>query len=255
MQYVFLQHKRLFICLATLFLLVQLTGCAKEKWRTAFGIGQQQAESADVLIMKGMDKYNQGKYNKAKQYFESLLSQYPFSEYSLLAELKTADSSYYLENYEEALLLYKDFEERHPTNEAIPYIMFQMGMCYYEQIDTIDRDSGNAVNAINAFSRLLRAFPTTAYTNEAKFRIRAARNFLANHEYYVAKFYVRRHSYGEAQSRLEFLLQEYPESVVAPKAQILLDSLKSGNPPRRTMFGWLPRPSTDWEDIPPAEEE
>ena len=51
------------------------------------------------------------------------------------------------------------------------------------------------------------------------------------------------------------LLQQYPESVVAPKAQILLDSLKSGNPPRRTLFGWLPRPSPDWEDIPSVEQE
>ena len=74
MQYIFLQHKRFFICLATLFLLVQLTGCAKEKWRTAFGMGKQPAESAEALIMKGMDKYSQGKYDKAKQYFESLLS-------------------------------------------------------------------------------------------------------------------------------------------------------------------------------------
>ena len=250
MQNIFLSRKRLFLCLAGFFLLLSLTGCSKNKWLSSLGFGEQEAESAEALVLKGMDAYNHGKYEKAKKFFDALLSQYPFSEYSLLAELKTADSSFFLGNYEEAFLLYKDFEERHPTNEAIPYVMYQMGMCYYQRIDTIDRDSGNAVNAINAFARLLRAYPDTPYTDEANFRIRAARNFLANHEYYVATFYVRRHSYGEAQTRLEYLLQQYPESVVAPKAQKLLDRLNSGKPPRRTLFGWLPRPGPDWEDVP-----
>jgi outer membrane protein assembly factor BamD len=252
MRNIFFKKERLVSCFAAFLLLLSLTGCSTmSKWWSSLGFGEQTAESAEVLVMRGMDAYSHAKYEKSKKAFDALLSQYPFSEYSLLAELKSADSSYYLEHYEEALLLYKDFEERHPTNEAIPYVMFQMGMCYYQQIDTIDRDSGNAVNAINAFSRLLRAFPDTPYTDEAKFRIRAARNFLAHHEYYVAIFYVRQQAYDEALTRLEFLLQQYPESVVAPKAQILLDKLKNGKPPRRTLFGWLPRPAIDWEDIPP----
>lgn len=253
MQILFLRHKHLFICLTALLILFPLTGCSKEKWASSLGFREKTAESAETLVMRGLDAYEHGKYEKAKKSFEALLSQFPFSEYSLLAELKTADSSFYLGNYEEAALLYKDFEERHPTNEAVPYVMFQMAMCYYNQINSIDRDSGNAVNAINAFYRLLRAFPNTAYNDEAKFRIRAARNFLANQEYYVATFYVRKHSYDEAQARLEFLLKEYPESVVAPDAQTLLDALKSGDPPGRTMFGWLPKALPDWEDIPPNE--
>ncbi len=246
----FFKQNHVIVFLAGLFLLASLTGCSKDKWLSSLGFGEQTAESAEALVLKGMDAYNRGKYEKAKKSFDALLSQYPFSEYSLLAELKTADSSYFLGNYEEAYLLYKDFEERHPTNEAIPYVMFQMGMTYYQQIDTIDRDSSNATNAINAFSRLLRAYPDTPYTDEANFRVRAARNFLANHEFYVATFHVRRHSYDEAQTRLEYLLQQYPESVVAPKAQKLLDRLNSGKPPRRTLFGWLPKPGPDWEDVP-----
>jgi outer membrane protein assembly factor BamD len=246
----FFKQNHMIVFLAGLFLLASLTGCSKDKWLSSLGFGEQTAESAEALVLKGMDAYNRGKYEKAKKSFDALLSQYPFSEYSLLAELKTADSSYFLGNYEEAYLLYKDFEERHPTNEAIPYVMFQMGMTYYQQIDTIDRDSSNATNAINAFSRLLRAYPDTPYTDEANFRVRAARNFLANHEFYVATFHVRRHSYDEAQTRLEYLLQQYPESVVAPKAQKLLDRLNSGKPPRRTLLGWLPKPGPDWEDVP-----
>lgn len=240
-------------CLLVVVLTLPLAGCGgSQKLMSYLGFRTTpQGKSAEDLAMKGLDYYSHGKYNKSKQSFETLLNQYPFSEYSLLAELKIADSNYYLENYEEAFLNYKDFEEHHPTNEAIPYVLFQMAMCYYNQIDTIDRDTSNAENAIYAFSRLLRAFPNSVYTEEAQTRIRAARNFLANHEYYVASFYERTYAYEEAKARLEYLLRQYPDSNIAPQAEMLLYDLRHNNPPGRTLFGWLPKSLPDWEDFTP----
>lgn len=246
------KSKRFFICLLALLLLIPLAGCSKDKFYTSLGFrASPPADNAEGLALKGLDYFSQGKYNKAKRSFETLLNQYPFSEYSLLAELKTADSNYYLENYEEALLQYKDFEERHPTNEAVPYVMFQMAMSYYHRIDKIDRDSSSATNAIYSFSRLLRTFPESPYTVEAEARILASRNFLANHEYYVASFYERTYAYEEAKARLEYLLRQYPDTNIAPKAEMFLYDLRNNNPPGRTLFGWLPKSLPDWEDFTP----
>ena len=107
---------------------------------SSLGFRPSSADTPEGLALKGLDYFNSGKYEKARRSFETLLNQYPFSEYGLLAELKTADSNYYLKNYEEALLLYRDFEEHHPTNESIPYVMLQIGMCYYQQMTGIDQD-------------------------------------------------------------------------------------------------------------------
>ena len=246
-------YKHIFICLLALLLTVPLAGCTKEKFASALGFRVSSTDTPEGLALKGLDYYSQGKYEKAKRSFETLLNQYPFSEFSLLAELKTADSNFYMENYEEALLQYKDFEERHPTNEAIPYVMFQMGMCYYNQIDKIDRDTSRATNAIYSFSRLLRAFPNSVYNDEAQARVRAARNFLANHEYYVASFYERTYAYEEAKARLEYLLRQYPDTNIAPKAELLLYDLRNDNPPGRSLFGWLHQSFPDWEDMAPNE--
>lgn len=240
----------LFFLLAVLFT-VLLAGCSKGKLFSSFGSRASSSDTVEELAAKGLENFNRGKYTKAQQSFEALLSQYPFSEYSLLAELKTADCSFYLDNYEEALLQYKTFEERHPTNEAMPYVMLQTAMSYYNQIDTIDRDTSHASDAIYAFSRLLRVFPDSPYTEEAQTRIRAARNFLASHEYYVADFYERTYAYEEAKARLEFLLRKYPETTIAPKAEMLLHDLRNDNPPGRTLFGWLPKSLPDWEDFTP----
>ncbi len=198
-----------------------------------------QAE-AHSLATKGMDDYNVGRYFSALKYFEQILDQYPFSSEATLAELKAADCNYYQGHYQEALTLYKKFEERHPTNEAIAYVMFQKGMAEYKRIDRIDRDTSGAVEAIKYFNQLLRAYPDSAYTEEAKLRIKDARGFLANHEYFVADFYVRTEKYQEAETRLKYLLAMYPDSAIAPKAQKLLSSIEAGNPPKSTIFSWFP---------------
>lgn len=255
MQTFFLKYKKQLIGLVMVLGMVSLTGCAKRNFLSYLGINQQtSAASVESLAMKGLDYYERGKYFKARGAFEKLLSLYPFSEYSLLAELKVADSNYYLKRYEEAVLQYNDFEKRHPTNEAIPYVLYQTAMCYYNQIDTIDRDTTNARNAIYSFAKLLRAFPDSPYEEEVRTRIAAARNFLALHEYYVASFYERTGSYEEAEARLEFLLKNYPESVVSVKAASLLQALENDNPPGRSMFGWLPKRQPDWEDLTPEKE-
>lgn len=245
------KHKGLYLCLLILLVTVSTTGCSKSKFFSSLGFTQSSADTPEALALKGLDYFNSGKYEKAKRSFDTLLNQYPFSDYSLLAELKIADSNYYLDNYEEALLLYKDFEEHHPTNEAIPYVMLQVGMCYYNQIDTIDRDISSATNAIYAFTKQLRAFPNSPYKEEVEAKITAARNFLANHEFYVASFYERTFAYEEAESRLEYLLRQYPDAIIAPRAERLLNDLKNDNPPGRTFFGWLHSTIPDWDETTP----
>ena len=231
-----------FITLLLMMLAMGQSGCATfDKVWGALGFGgSPQAETPEMLVTKGLDAYNHGKYSKALKIFEQIKDRYPFSEHSLLAELKAADSQYYMKKYIEALTLYEEFENNHPTNEAVPYVMFQTGMCYFQQIDTIDRDPGSAINSIQAFSRLVQNFPQSAYINEAQARIAAAENFLAEHEMYVAAFYVRTKEYDQAEGRLEYLLANYPDTSVAPKAQELLTALQSGNPPKTPWRSWLP---------------
>lgn len=220
-----------------LLLLFSLSGCASmDSW---FSSGEEVRLSAPNLVDRGMSEFAQGNYYKARKYFDEILDYYPFSPEAMLAELKGADSNYFMENYQEALMLYHEFEERHPTNEAIPYVMYQIAMCHYQQIDRIDRDTTGAEMAIKEFSKLLRAFPGSPYTTEARARIRAANEFLVNHEYFVVEFYLRTEKYSEAQTRLQYLLSTYPDATIVPKAQELLQRLESGEPPSFHLSSWF----------------
>jgi outer membrane protein assembly factor BamD len=214
----------------------------------------------EELIVQGMDAYNTGNYSEAIKHFKVILDEHPFSAQAMLAELKSADAHYYNKQYAEAKVLYKAFEERHPTNEAMPYVLFQVGMCDYSRTDRIDRDVSGPLEAIKSFNRLINAYPQSPYAKEAKTRIKDAMEFLVNHEYMVAIFYVRTARYDEAKHRLKYLLARYPDSTLAPKAKDLLAHLEAGNKPEWGMNRWLPEfmtkaPSDRKEnkEVPPQE--
>ncbi len=153
--------KRL-IAVGVIILLVG-SGCSslKKTWNAI--IGADDTGTAQELAWDGMDAYEDGNYSVAIDNFQQLKDWYPFSKYAILAELKIADSNYHLERYEEAIFAYEEFEKLHPRNEAIfayeefenlhprneavPYVIYQIGRCYYDQIDTIDRDQTPARRA------------------------------------------------------------------------------------------------------------
>jgi len=209
-----------------------------------FGFGdddeEPKSQPPEVLIVQGMDAYNTANYKEATKHFKVILDEHPFSAQAMLAELKAADAHYYNREYAEAKVLYKSFEDRHPTNEAIPYVLFQIGMCAYNRSDRIDRDVSGPREAIKSFTRLVNAYPLSPYAKEAKTKIKDAKEFLVSHEYMVAVFYVRATRYDEAKHRLKYLLTRYPDSNLAPKAKELLDHLEAGNRPEWGMNRWLP---------------
>lgn len=226
-----------------LVLILAISGCAAvDRTKQIFGLQSPDPElqTPEYLAMDGMEELNRGNYRQALEIFQDLKERYPFSSVGVLAELKAADATYYLQRYGEAHVLYQEFENHHPTNEAIPYVLFQMGMCHYQRIDTIDRDPAHALNAIAAFSRLNRAFPDSPYEREAQARINTARDFMARHEMFVATFYVKTKEYDQAERRLDYLLATYPESSITPRAEELLGALEAGEPPTRSWRDWLP---------------
>jgi len=234
------RHLTIFILLALTPLL--FTGCAAYNSTMQYlGLSSKStSDTPDSLAMDAMDDFNRGKYDNALKKFNDIRDRFPFSQAGLLAELKSADCEFNLKHYPEAIALYDDFENNHPTNEAMPYIVFQIGLSYYNQIDTIDRDPGAAKNAISSFAKLLKAYPQSPYTNEAESRRLAALNFLANHEFYVANFYVRTDNLDQAERRYKYLIKNYPKSSVATKAREIIAAIDSGNPPHRTWRDWLP---------------
>lgn len=179
-------------------------------------------KTAQELAVEGMAYLRRGSYYKAAGAFQQIRDRYPFSQYGLLADLKLADIHYYRGEYEEAVSAYREFEKLHPANEALPYIVYQVGMSYFRQIPSVDRDQTVTRNAWNEFQRLLNTYPDSQYVLEAKKRIRECREKLAEHELYVGRFYLRTKKYQAALKRLSEVIVTYPETSAKDKALTLI---------------------------------
>ena len=192
-------------------ILVFGSGCSalKKAWNAI--IGKDEVGSAQQLAWDGMDAYEDGKYKDAIENFQKLKDWYPFSKYAILAELKIADSNYHLEQYEEAIFAYEEFEKLHPRNEAIPYVVYQIGRCYFDQIDTIDRDQTPARKALDTFLRLQKQFPNDQYARSGAEHINKCMKSMAGNEFYIGVFYYKSKHYKAALKRFMAVLSNYPD--------------------------------------------
>jgi outer membrane protein assembly factor BamD len=175
-------------------------------------------KTAQELVNDGMEAFNHQRYRSAIESFNKLKDWYPFSKYAILAELKIADSHFYLEEYEAAVTAYESFESLHPRNEATPYVVFQRGLCYIEQLETVDRDQTSAKKAIEIFNRLKKTYPNSEYTAQADNYIRQSLKSMAGHEFYVAEFYFKSKHYKAALVRFRTVVTNYPDVGLTQKA-------------------------------------
>lgn len=167
--------------------------------------------SAQELVQEGVDYYEAGKYKKAIESFEKLRDWYPFSRYAILAELKIADAHFNLESYADAIFAYEEFEQLHPRNEAIPYVIYRIGRSYFNQIDTIDRDQSNAAKALETYRRLVQQYPADSYAGMARSDMVACYQSLSGHEFYVGAFYYKKKNYKAAKERFTAVVETYPD--------------------------------------------
>jgi outer membrane protein assembly factor BamD len=191
--------------------LFAFTGCA---W-----FGDKSIEKpAQELVQDGMEAYEKGQFREAIKNFEQLKDWFPYNKYAILAELKIADAHYYLNEYEEAILAYEEFEQLHPRNEAIPYVIYQTGRCYYDRMDSVDRDQTSAQKALETFKRLVQQHPDDPFAKQVQTHILKCCNSLAGHELYVGRYYLKMKNYEAALQRFKGIIDKYPDTGVHIRA-------------------------------------
>ena len=176
--------------------------------------------------MDGTRLYEKRRYRDALEVFERLKEWYPFSPYVSLAELKKADTLYKMQDYHQAIMAYEEFENLHPQNEAVPYVVYQIGRCYFDQMDSVDRDQQTSQQAINVFERLIRQHPQSPYAERAGEHIATCRQNLAGHELYVGRHYFKTKRYKGALRRMETILTQYPETDAAREAAEYVEKIR-----------------------------
>ena len=177
----------------------------------------------EVLYKLALAEFNKKDYSGALKKFEELKSSFPDSPpYTHWAELKVGDCHFLKEDYVEAIAAYEEFKKTHPSHEEIPYVQFQIGMSYFNQMRTLDRDQTPTKKALSSFEYLVANYPPSLFTEKAKEKIGVCKKRLVDHEFYIGVFYYNQERYRAAASRFEGLLEKFPKDPDQDKTLYLL---------------------------------
>ena len=186
----------------------------------------------DGLYSRGALEYQNGNYKKAREYFTRLREEYPMHNLAVLADMGIADSYFsdrgYFGNkdYLEAETAYNDFVTLHPTNENVPYAIYQAGMCHYNQIEAIDRDQTETVKARKEFEKLIARYPESKFATIAERLLLVCKQKQAEHEFYVGKFYFTQKKYKAALARFENIVRDFANIGLDYKVEYLISETK-----------------------------
>ena len=164
-------------------------------------------------ILKGrriLKVYTAIDYDKAIETFQTIIDNYPYSEWAVNAELKIADAYFEDKRYEEALSYYRSFADLHPQHERVPYTILQSALSHYEQIRSVDRDQTAALESQRYLEQLIRQYPYAPETRQGETLLREIRTRLSRNVMRMGDFYLKRDEYQAAAERYRSLLNTYP---------------------------------------------
>lgn len=214
------------IILLGILLLAGVSGCATQP------AGDAEAGDAERLYRLAKDSLDSGYYETAIDQYETLSARYPFGEYAQQAQLDMAYAHFKFDQPEQAIAAADHFIKTYPRHPDVDYAYYLRGLANFDQTrglldDFIDsdparRDPRSARESFQYFAELVERFPNSRYAEDAVQRMVHLKNYLARHEIYVARYYMRRGAHVAAAKRAQYVVENYPRTEAVPAALTLM---------------------------------
>lgn len=171
-------------------------------------------EPKEALFEKGKALVARKKYDQGRKYLNHVFETYPNETLGREALLLVADSYFRQKStssYTEARYRYRDYLNRYPGAPSRDYARYQFALCYDMEHEKPDRDQTATREAIDQYRALIREYPDSGYSGAARERIRQLTDLLAEHDFGVGYFYLRKGSTASALSRFASIEQRFPD--------------------------------------------
>jgi outer membrane protein assembly factor BamD len=201
--------------LALIAVVLSIAGCGSSGPKKPDKITQELLNSPkDVLFEKGKALLAKKKFDDGRKYLNFVFETYPNDREGRESLLLVADSYFHqagTTGYTEARFRYRDYLNRYPGAPRRDYARYQFAVCYDKEHEKPDRDQTSTREAIQQYQALIQEFPDSGYVTVARERIRRLTDFLADHEFFVGYFYVRKGAPAAALGRFIGIEQRFPD--------------------------------------------
>jgi outer membrane protein assembly factor BamD len=171
-----------------------------------------------TLYTNGLAYLQKDENKKAADTFNDVEVNYPYSTWATHAELLHGFAEYRRQDFTAAIGSLNRFIELHPASPDIAYAYYLRALCYYEQIEGVQRDQTSTLQARQALQDVVTRFPDSAYARDARIKLRLVQNRLAGHDMSIGRFYERQHLYAAAVGRYQSVIEDYQTTSYVPEA-------------------------------------
>ncbi len=195
-----------FLGIAAICSAIIVTSCAKEQDVNAF---VDPTVPADQLYNEALANIDAGDIGQAQRKFKKLDRQHPYSNLAKKSGIMTTYLAYRSGEYPTAIANGKRFVSLYPANKEAPYALYLVGMSHYRQISDVTRDQKAAKLTLRAMNDLVERYPDSEYVEDAKRKMRIAKDQLAGKEMLVGRYYQERKEYLAAINRFRYVVERY----------------------------------------------
>jgi outer membrane protein assembly factor BamD len=204
--------RRLRLAAGLVVLAIPLSGCGTGAlWDKFFAKDDTFVEEpADKLYNEGLFLMNDKHDPKgASKKFEEVDRQHPYSDWARKSLLMSAYAFYDAGDYDNCIGAATRYVTLHPGSPDAAYAQYLIAASHYDQIPDVSRDQGRTEKAIAALEEVVRKYPTSEYSVNAKAKLEGARDQLAGREMNVGRYYMEKRDYTAAINRFKIVVTQY----------------------------------------------
>lgn len=205
------QGRRIGLIAVALALPLAISACASDK-DVDLASYVDTIEPADTLYNQGLANLDAGRLTEASRKFEAIDRQHPYSEYARRSMVMGAFTNYRQGKYEEAITAGQRYVSLYPTSEDAAYAQYIVGLSYFRQIKDVTRDQRESRRAIEAMQEVIDRWPDSEYVDDARAKVRFARDQLAGKEMQVGRYYLERREYIAAVRRFRNVVESFSDT-------------------------------------------
>jgi outer membrane protein assembly factor BamD len=199
-----------------------LSGCAGSLFGGDDTGPQVETKPAPELYKEANAALNEEEYSGAATKFEEVDRQHPYSPEARESILMAAYAYQKAGKQPEAVAAARRYLTLHPGTKEAALAQHIVAEAYFERINDASRDQSDTKAAIVELETLINRYPDSKYAEQARKRIRLARDIIAAAEMSVGRWYQEKGQYLAAINRYRTVVSEYQTTAHVEEALMRL---------------------------------
>jgi len=174
---------------------------------------------------EGLKEFNNGDVFFAAKKFNEVELLYPQSIWAPRSILMAAYAFYSNLYFNDAIYELERFLEKYKNHPDTDYAYYLIAICHYNLIVDEKKDLGEIMKAKTYFNLLIKEYPKTDFSEDAKYKLELIEEILASKELYLANYYLDREKWIPAMNRYKKIVNQYDTTIFIEEALFRLVEL------------------------------